>query len=360
MSAARWVVGCSLLALMSAAGARIALRPDTEPADMVRGRVAPYRPEWTRGWAVAGRIPAPRLESPEVVDLAAEGDTLFVLQRHHWFVVTPSGVRGPYGGRVRGAPGWIGRAGAIAVGDAVYVLDAAAQRVQRWDRSGRQLGGSDLSAPGSGRILIPERVAADAAGRVWVTTRSLEPDGSSRWLVLRFGPGAMGADTVYAAPMEDAGGGFSIPWVSVRRDGAAVLVEGGGYTIHRFAPDGRPVGTQARADPPLRRIDDRTRARYARVLDRLPPDQRRLYALPEHFPPVRGVVLRQDGRLLTLLSAGERAVDVEVVDATGAAPGRPLSEPLPEPLFLGTSAIYRVREELGETVIEVLRLHLEE
>ncbi|MEQ9401228.1 MAG: biotin transporter BioY [Longimicrobiales bacterium] len=210
------------------------------------------------GWQVQealvlrGEDGRPETEFGYVVDVAADGDTLYVLDQYAQEVR----VFGPGGGLVRtlggpgDGPGELSRfaSSLLLLGDTVAVVDWGRGRVHRFARDGRFL--DDALLPGAGARSW-WRVAGD--GRVYARslTRVTRDDG--RWggedRLMRIGGGMAVADTVFTFRYDEtdigARGALRVPLVvnaptwEVLPDGRLVWTTLDDAQLRIHGPDGR-------------------------------------------------------------------------------------------------------------------------
>lgn len=327
------------------------------------GSPAPLRADWAGPWEVAGRIPADRLGRGEIVDLHARGDTLYLLQRQQWYRLGPDGqLAGPFGTASPGAPGRIAHGLAIQrTATGVYVLDASLREVSRWSPEGARLEALAVGPHEDRASFRPEEMVVDAAGAVVVSGRVTVRDprgGGSGWAVVRLEPGSPAPVPILVDTTLAPSSAHRRPHLTALPGGGVLVANALTYELRRYDEAGRFTGSVRRPDPPVHPVSQTVRADYLKHVARLPSAARRGMELPEHYPPVRRVAARADGRTVVLLAAGVESFGAEVVDAAGVPLGRLWRDAVDGPVFAAPDALYRVRHEMNGAVLERQRITL--
>jgi hypothetical protein len=353
----RWVIG-ALAAATLALGLVVSFGGHTEPLRDVssppdEGQLLPL-PDHLPPWETVAEISPERLGPGEVVDLEARGDTVYLLQPHTWTRIHRDTTAGPFGSNVTGDPNWIAGGAAITSRDSlVYVLDGRRLQLSSWTRTGRRLSAIEIERRGS--ALQAEHLAVGRDGSIYVSAFEVGANTDGRWMVLRF-DGRRGApDTLLIRPAGPSGR-YAITFVEPTPQGELLVVDGLHYVLRWYGPDGTERRRATREGYARWKVPDSVRTEYGAIVMSMPPPVRARFELPEYWPPVRGVAMQPDGRILVLLTAGARTLHAEVLEASGEGRVRLTEEASQDLLFPGSDGVYRIRHEPDTTRIERRRL----
>jgi len=319
------------------------------------GVLAPYHPALLGAWEEVARIPAQRLGTGAILDLDERGDTLYVLQRDRWMRIAAGEVSDPFGSPVKGSPQWLGSGTAIrAVPGGAVIIDRGRGVVTQWaDDGSRGLEHDFRARKGLGSLL--EGVAASAEGVMLVSTRQVLDGGDGEWIVLRGRLESATFDTIYRGakdpPEAEA---HNTPRMAAVPSGGFLLMPALEWRLISLAAATDVMTDVRRQGGPRWTVPDSIVRGYARLMERLPPAQRVVHALPRTFPPVRGVSVDAFGRVLVLVAAGVSATHVELLTAGGTPIGRLWDAPEARTVFIANGAAFRIEESDDYTTVERL------
>lgn len=335
-------------------GAHRALTPSGASDAPAAGALAPFDSSLVSAWEEVARLTHDAVLDGRVRGVDARGDTLFVLQSNHWFLVVDQRPSAPFGTATRGAPEWLGRgSGIAAVGDSVIVLDDLRQLAAQWSTAGRRGFERDLRST-RGLGAMHQRLTP-LAGGAFAVTSAVPSEGAVEWVLTRHRAGA--ADTLIGGHGVGArGGGHDEPHLAQLRDGSLVIVDANTWRLRRFGPGGALLDTGHRIDAPRWAPSDSTRRALQRSAMLLGPALQHALAIDATLPPVRAITATADDRLIVLSAVTTDATHAELLERDGTPIASLWRRPEEHPVFLARGALYRVRALEAVTVIDRQRL----
>jgi hypothetical protein len=269
--------------------------------------------------------------------LVYDGDKAVLLTSHSWMMAANGVIRGPYGGRQRGAPGYIADAQDAAITDsAMLILDAATDRVRYFAHDGLPVRHQQIQHAG-GSWWQPRQLFVINGDLV---IGALEPELAPRPLVLlRWYAGRRDPDTVYRSA------GTSMNGIVMDHDQRGITIgESGTYRIHTIDSSGVITATFSRRDPPRYPFNREERRRYRSYWSRLPPSVQVTYELPAYFPPLAALRNITDERIAAAVAIGPDSVHVEIIDHAGNALCRVTRSAISRPFALGRDGVIWLEE----------------
>lgn len=332
-----------------------ALTPSGEVGSPSTGVVADLDTSLVTPWTEIARLPADEIETGRIVGLDARGDTLFVLQQHHWRFIVGGSPSAVFGTDSRGAPSWIGRGIAILAHDSVVtILDDLRQLATRWTLDGTRIAEQDLrSTRGLGSMhqrLTPIR------GNQMLVTSVVPSEQGVEWVVTRLH--STEADTLITGHGIGArGGGHDEPHIAALGDGSFVVIDANTWRVRHMGADGATRRVHHRSDAPRWSFSDSARRSFNRTMALVGPTMQAALAIDATLPPVRAITATEDGRLIVLSAVTTEATHAELVALDGSPIASLWPRPEEHPVFLVRGALYRVRALDDVTLIERQRLN---
>jgi hypothetical protein len=298
--------------------------------DARRGRMA--QTGGARAAAVLTTVAADRLTGGPIVAIAVHDDAVYLLQNHSWLRVRNDSVAGPFGSGVRGAAGVLASAAGIAVTDScIYVLDRLARAVLVYEHAGGWARTMPLRHPVFD-AFAPAALALDARGRLLLSGYHADPP--ARWTIVRIeGDRAAAIHTRAASPY-----GIVLPLAAA--DGRIYALSADDYRVAALAEDGTITREFARADPP--------RVPFPASAPKSPAGA----PLPPFIPAAAHAFARVGGTFLVAVSASPDEVWIEEIDSAGHPLRTLLEQPVSLPVALSEHAVFTLREDAQQTVIE--------
>lgn len=280
-----------------------------------------------------------------VEDVATIGDTVLMLSRSSWRVVTGTRTRGPFGAEPPGSPQGIGRANRIIAADStVYILGTERREVSRWTRTGRLIERLAVAAPA--QLRLPQDMAV-IDGRVFVVAQELDR-GSMQWIVLELRRDGEPVELLRAPPGASF---FTQPRIAAAGNDVLLIDPVSHETRELFS--GR---VRARIDAPVWPTTDSVRREYEASVGRIAAGRARAPELPDVMPSLQRAAVTRSGIILTGTNPLGDALHVEAFARDGAPVGRLTNVPLEPPLFLTADGIVRVSEEPRSIIFTLLPL----
>lgn len=282
---------------------------------------------------VFATVPADRLAAGPLIALAPHGDAVYLLQNHAWLRVSGRHVSGPHGSGVRGARGVLAAAAAIVPTDtAVYVLDRLARALLVYAPDGEWRRTITLARAGLDGFS-PESFVLDAHGRILIA--GFQATGAAAWQIVWLD--GERASRIFSR----SGSAYDIVLPLADRTGHAYALAATDYTFTELHVSGAGARHFRRAQPP--RVP-------------MPAPQRAAAAiagpLPDFVPAAAHAFALARGGFLVAVAATPDEVWIEEIDENARPLHTLIAQPVALPVGLSDRALFTLREEAQQTIIE--------
>lgn len=349
MRAAHWTLTVFLTLVGGISVVQLFGKLSTSAADHThphRGTLAPLM-EPPPARIEAARVPP---FSGPISDLAVHGESMAILSAKGWFLVDGSSTKGWFGDQRPGSPSWIEQAVSVELApEGVFILDERRSTISLWDTEGTRLRESPLPV----RATLAQQaktILMDPEGGILALLLQIDLDGTASWDIISVDSSGV-TETLLSLPNQDRTMLFQEPRVVI--DGSSLLLMNPlTHKVSTLDLASRVLTPRTgRSDPPLWEVSRKEMREYQKLLGRMGGTMGALSHLPEFWPSVRDLTLREDGSILLAVSAGEDRVHVEHLSPEGAPLGRLNRDGFVEPIFLSHGRVFLVEEETEETVI---------